>query len=56
MPWTAAGFRTKHAHGLSMAQAKVAAEVANKALESGRSEKDAVIAGIMAGKKAGKGK
>ncbi|MFZ0931953.1 MAG: hypothetical protein WAN11_25365 [Syntrophobacteraceae bacterium] len=56
MPWTPAGFKIKHAHHLTGAQAKAAAEVANKVLADTNDEGRAVREGIAAGEKAGKKK
>jgi hypothetical protein len=50
-PWTAAGFKLKHAHHLSHEQAKVAAEVTNKVLESTGDDARAIKEGIAAGEK-----
>jgi uncharacterized protein YdaT len=54
MPWTPAGFKIKHAHHLSSAQAKVAADVANKVLADTNDEGRAVREGIAAGERAKK--
>lgn len=51
MPWTAAGFKVKHAKHLTHGQAKVAAEVANRVLESTGDEGRAVREGIAAGER-----
>ncbi len=51
MPWTAAGFRIKHAKHLGHEQSKVASKVANEVLERTGDEGRAVREGIAAGER-----
>ncbi len=50
-PWTAAGFKLKHAHHLSHEQSKTASKVANEVLERTGDEGRAVREGIAAGER-----
>ena len=52
MPWDAKTFAKKHYHAATGHAGSVAARAANDALARGKSEKMAVIAGIMAAKNA----
>ncbi len=52
MPWDAKTFAKRHYHAATGHAGQVAARVANDALARGKSDKMAVIAGIMAAKNA----
>lgn len=51
MPWSASSFAAKHNHGLSSKAARGAAEAADKALASGKSEASAIRIGNAVGDK-----
>ena len=53
MPWTGKQFKSRHAHGLSDAQAAHAAGMANAMLKSGTPEGEAIATAIKRAKGAG---